>query len=131
MALFEIVDEGNGGTRTSFCGTTGTLRGTDYVEVFIADHTSHAPVERFGSGLIAGLCACAITQPFDMIKTHVQLFSQHSLYEFISLLYQQGGVLAFFRGFWLRATRRALMAALSWTFFDEVCSYCKYQVFVV
>ncbi|VDN20332.1 unnamed protein product [Gongylonema pulchrum] len=52
------------------------------------DHTSHAPVERFGSGLIAGLCACAITQPFDMIKTHVQLFSQHSLYEFISLLYQ-------------------------------------------
>ncbi|VDK47177.1 unnamed protein product [Anisakis simplex] len=83
---------------------------------------AHKPVTRFGSGILAGLMACAVTQPFDITKTHVQLYplKYRSMFHVASHLYSRGGLVAFFNGFWLRATRRTLMSALNWTLFDEL-----------
>lgn len=45
-------------------------------ETIIAEGRVHLPATRFSSGVLAGLMACAVTQPFDITKTHVQLYPQ-------------------------------------------------------
>ncbi|MFH4982767.1 hypothetical protein AB6A40_009476 [Gnathostoma spinigerum] len=86
------------------------------------DASKCTPLSRFLSGLCSGICACAVTQPFDITKTHIQLFPNRysSLARVTLSLFKQGGFLVFFTGFWLRAIRRTLMATLNWTIFDEL-----------
>ncbi|VDM42398.1 unnamed protein product [Toxocara canis] len=101
----------------------------------------HAPATRFSSGVLAGVLACAVTQPFDITKTQIQLYPQkyrslfhvaHHLYlvNYTSCvhcyLHVRGGLTAFFNGFWLRATRRTFISAMNWTIFDEVLRRLSY-----
>lgn len=93
-----------------------------YLKFLIKSEEEHAPARRFASGVLAGVMACAVTQPFDIMKTHVQLYPTKfkSLTDVIGCLYKDGGLRSYFNGFWLRASRRTAMAALSWTVFDEL-----------
>uniref|UniRef100_A0A915ADF0 Solute carrier family 25 member 38 n=1 Tax=Parascaris univalens TaxID=6257 RepID=A0A915ADF0_PARUN len=93
-----------------------------YLRLFNKEGRVHLPAIRFSSGVLAGLMACAVTQPFDITKTHVQLYPQRyrSVLCVIGHLYSRGGIIAFFNGFWLRAVRRTLMSAMNWTIFDEL-----------
>uniref|UniRef100_A0A0N5AIF3 Mitochondrial glycine transporter n=1 Tax=Syphacia muris TaxID=451379 RepID=A0A0N5AIF3_9BILA len=77
---------------------------------------------RFFCGVAAGIFACALTQPFDIVKTQLQLYPKrfNSSAQVIIFIYKQGGLSSFFNGFLLRAGRRTAMAALSWTVFDGV-----------
>ncbi|KAI6174746.1 hypothetical protein M3Y99_01999700 [Aphelenchoides fujianensis] len=81
------------------------------------------PLVRFGAGLTSGFLACLFTQPFDVLKTVVQLypkeFSSSTLRSSFDL-YKTGSFRIFFVGYWLRATKRTLTAALNWTIFDEL-----------
>ncbi|KHN79368.1 Solute carrier family 25 member 38 [Toxocara canis] len=88
----------------------------------------HAPATRFSSGVLAGVLACAVTQPFDITKTQIQLYPQkyRSLFHVAHHLYLRGGLTAFFNGFWLRATRRTFISAMNWTIFDEVLRRLSY-----
>lgn len=76
-------------------------------------------------GLVAGLLASATTQPADVIKTRMQVrpesFSniQHTLISTIN----DGGIRSLFVGFAPRATRRTLMAAFTWAFYEHVSVY--------
>ncbi|VDN06989.1 unnamed protein product [Thelazia callipaeda] len=90
------------------------------LDFFCKDNSVHAPSERLISGVSAGICSCVITQPFDLIKTRIQLYPSQSLSRLISEFYHKGSFATLFRGFLFRSLRRTLMAAISWTLFDEV-----------
>ncbi|CAD5221959.1 unnamed protein product [Bursaphelenchus xylophilus] len=79
-------------------------------------------LSRFSCAVISGFIACLITQPFDVVKTVVQLYPKRtaSVYKATLILYKEHGWTFFFRGYLLRASRRTLAAALNWTIFDEM-----------
>ena len=76
----------------------------------------------FACGLSAGLFASLATQPFDVIKTKMQL--QSSTYKNILaasiIIFKSKGINGFFAGATPRIMRRSLMSAISWTFFDTL-----------
>ncbi|EGD74403.1 hypothetical protein PTSG_06414 [Salpingoeca rosetta] len=70
-------------------------------------------------GLAAGTLASYITQPFDVIKTRVQVHEGHvSAWSILKELIQSPSAL--FRGSLPRVVRRASVAALNWTLFDKL-----------
>lgn len=100
----------------------------------------------------AGLMACFLTQPFDIIRTVVLLYPQKfetsigaskdlykvSYWDFGRIyfdcflhttlkypIFQSGGARVFFTGFLLRASKRTLTASLNWALFEEVCVLVK------
>jgi len=85
-------------------------------------------------GIVAGTLATAVTHPPDVIKTRLQtqfhfvpknnsLFPQRqykgTLHAVVKI-YREEGLLTFFRGFLPRMIRRTLMAAFTWTFYEEI-----------
>uniref|UniRef100_A0A1I7ZKF8 Mitochondrial glycine transporter n=1 Tax=Steinernema glaseri TaxID=37863 RepID=A0A1I7ZKF8_9BILA len=85
------------------------------------DFLQVGPFVRFASGVSSGIVACVVTHPFDVVKTHVQLYpaKYRGSYQATVMLWQELGLHGFLKGFALRATRRTLMSALNWTLFDE------------
>jgi solute carrier family 25 protein 38 len=79
------------------------------------------PGIRLSCGMSAGVLACFITQPFDVLKTTAQLYPKDysSVVKTVQKLYKNFGTSVFFKAFVLRASRRTLSAALNWTIFDE------------
>lgn len=76
----------------------------------------------FGSGVVAAGLATAITNPFDAIKTRIQLQPK----EYPNMLYaaqkmiKVDGVKSLFDGLALRMSRKALSSALAWTVYEEL-----------
>ncbi|KRX18212.1 Solute carrier family 25 member 38 [Trichinella nelsoni] len=88
-------------------------------------------MQRFGCGFLAGGVACLLTQPFDTVRSRMQLFStaENSSLLVARQLLTKGGFLALFRGYTLRMARKSLMSALNWTLFD--LSYCNKYLFPI
>jgi solute carrier family 25 protein 38 len=78
----------------------------------------------FVSGVVAAGSATAITNPFDAIKTRIQL--QPSEYRNMAhaarRIVQEDGLKSLFDGLGLRMGRKALSSALAWTVYEEVVS---------
>ena len=76
----------------------------------------------FGSGVLAAGLATAITNPFDAIKTRIQLRPK----EYPNMIYaakkmvRVDGVKSLFNGLALRMSRKALSSALAWTLYEEL-----------
>jgi solute carrier family 25 protein 38 len=76
----------------------------------------------FGSGVLASGLATALTNPFDVIKTRIQLRPK----EYPNMLYavrkmvRVDGVKSLFDGLALRMSRKALSSALAWTLYEEL-----------
>jgi len=84
------------------------------------------PFVNFFSGINAGLFASIVTHPFDMIKTQIQLSQEPLSFRTAARkIYDRFGAAGFMRGITLRASRRALMAACSWTFYEELSRLFK------
>lgn len=76
----------------------------------------------FGSGVLAAGLATAITNPFDAIKTRIQLQPKkypNMLYAARKLVIDDG-VKSLFGGLGLRMGRKALSSALAWTLYEEL-----------
>lgn len=74
------------------------------------------------SGVIAAGSATAITNPFDAVKTRLQLMPQkygNSL-KATRLMLKEDGLRSFFDGLGLRMGRKALSSALAWTVYEEL-----------
>lgn len=71
-------------------------------------------------GFIAGFAASIITQPPDVIKTHMQL--QPNKYRNVRLtmmaIVQEHGLAGLFRGIVPRMIRRTMMSSLAWTVYE-------------
>jgi len=74
------------------------------------------------SGVAAGTAACAITQPFDMLKTRMQLkpsVYKNTLQSAIKV-FQEEGIIGFFDGITVRLLRKSANSAISWTVYEEI-----------
>lgn len=76
----------------------------------------------FTSGALAAGLATAVTNPFDAVKTRVQLrpSKYRNLFHATRLLVREDGVRSLFRGLGLRMTRKAVSSALAWTVYEEL-----------
>lgn len=81
-----------------------------------------APVVHFTCGVLAGLAASAVTQPFDVVKTKMQLYP-HKFTSFPQAVWdvnQRYGPQGYFKGLVPRMVRRTLMAAMAWTVYEQI-----------
>lgn len=72
-------------------------------------------------GLAAGL-ATTITNPFDAVKTRLQLMpgKYGNMMRAVRLMIHEDGVRSLFGGLGLRIGRKALSSALAWTVYEEL-----------
>ncbi|XP_040335783.1 mitochondrial glycine transporter isoform X2 [Herpailurus yagouaroundi] len=80
------------------------------------------PVVNFSCGIFAGILASLVTQPADVIKTHMQLTPVKFRWigQAVTLIFKDYGLRGFFQGGVPRALRRTLMAAMAWTVYEEM-----------
>ncbi|KAF8867257.1 solute carrier family 25 member 38 [Acephala macrosclerotiorum] len=76
----------------------------------------------FGSGVLAAGMATAITNPFDAIKTRIQLQPKHypNMLHAGKRMIQEDGFKSLFDGLGLRMGRKAISSALAWTLYEEL-----------
>ncbi|KAJ9613096.1 hypothetical protein H2200_003037 [Cladophialophora chaetospira] len=74
------------------------------------------------SGVLAAGLATAMTNPFDAVKTRLQLMPQKygNTLKATRLMLKEDGIKAFFDGLGLRMGRKALSSALAWTVYEEL-----------
>ncbi|XP_055457830.1 mitochondrial glycine transporter [Psammomys obesus] len=92
------------------------LHGTDRLEA------APMPLVNFGCGVLAGILASLVTQPADVIKTHMQLSPVRFRWigQAAMVIFKNHGLRGFFHGSVPRALRRTLMAAMAWTVYEEM-----------
>ena len=76
----------------------------------------------FISGTLAAGLATTITNPFDAIKTRVQLMPARYSNSFAAgrRMIREEGVRSLFDGLGLRIGRKAMSSALTWTLYEEL-----------
>lgn len=76
----------------------------------------------FVSGASAAGLATAITNPFDAVKTRLQLMPTKygNMLRAARLMVREDGVRSLFGGLGLRMARKALSSALAWTVYEEL-----------
>jgi solute carrier family 25 protein 38 len=79
-------------------------------------------VINMGSGVLAGVAATCTTQPFDMLKTRMQLKPTiyKNMIQSAKKVYLEEGMMGFFDGISVRLIRKPLNSAISWTIYEEV-----------
>ncbi|KAF3316510.1 hypothetical protein TWF173_001797 [Orbilia oligospora] len=80
-----------------------------------------AALVNLSSGLTAGVLATAATNPFDALKTRIQLFPETytNLWVAGRKVIGEEGFMALFDGLGLRMGRKALSSAVMWTAYEE------------
>ncbi|KAM4603414.1 mitochondrial glycine transporter B isoform 2-T2 [Polymixia lowei] len=123
------------GIRALFSGLTATLlRDAPFSGIYVmfysqakkslpqeVSSSSYAPLVNFGCGMVAGVLASLVTQPADVVKTHIQVSSSHlSTADAVRYIFTEHGLRGFFRGAVPRSLRRTLMAAMAWTVYEQL-----------
>ena len=82
---------------------------------------SSAPVN-FLSGILAAGLATTVTNPFDAVKTRLQLMpgKYSNLFSAAQRMVKEDGFRSLFDGLGLRMGRKAISSALSWTLYEEL-----------
>lgn len=84
-------------------------------------------LHNFACGAVAAATASVVTHPFDVIRTRLQL-ARHAegwpqgegLFRGAARLCREEGSMVLFRGLGMRLVKRSLMAAMTWSWFDEL-----------
>lgn len=76
----------------------------------------------FASGVAAAGLGTAFTNPFDAIKTRLQLMPQKygNMVQAAKLMLREEGVSSLFDGLGIRMARKAMSSALAWTVYEEL-----------
>ena len=84
--------------------------------------TSGSATINFVSGLIAAVSATTMTNPFDAIKTRIQLAPDRyrNMVNAARLMLRDEGIRSMFSGLSLRLGRKAISSALTWTVYEEI-----------
>ena len=86
-------------------------------EVLLSPHIN------FSIGFLAGAIATAITHPFDVIKTRIQVSKTKSpigLVNHIKNIYRHQGTIGLNRGLFLRIVKRPLSTGIVWTVYESL-----------
>jgi solute carrier family 25, member 38 len=83
---------------------------------------SRAAVINFTSGILAGAACSAVSNPFDAVKTRIQLQpgQYRNTWHAARRMWAEEGFRSFLDGLTLRMTRKALSSALAWTVYEEL-----------
>lgn len=122
------------GLRGLFSGLSATLlRDAPFSGLYLMFYTqtkkfaksksdSQSPAVFFSCGLFAGFLASVVTQPADVVKTHMQLYPDrfNKVHRVILHVYERDGAKGFLRGIVPRTVRRTLMAAMAWTVYEQM-----------
>ncbi|KAF9869822.1 hypothetical protein CkaCkLH20_12739 [Colletotrichum karsti] len=84
--------------------------------------TSHATVVNFSSAIMAGATCSVISNPFDAIKTRIQLQPTiyRNMYQACHKMVTEEGIRSLLDGVMLRMSRKAMSSALAWTVYEEL-----------
>lgn len=76
----------------------------------------------FASGVFSGAACSVISNPFDAVKTRIQLqpSEYHNMVHAARRMVGEEGVRALWDGLALRMSRKALSSALAWTVYEEL-----------
>ncbi|KAI7594648.1 Solute carrier family 25 member, partial [Hortaea werneckii] len=76
----------------------------------------------FASGVVAAISATTLTNPFDSIKTRLQIApgKYGNMFQAARLMLQQEGIQSMFSGLSMRIGRKALSSAFTWTAYEEL-----------
>lgn len=85
-------------------------------------HVSTAATINFSSGVIAGAACSAISNPFDAVKTRIQLQPgvYRNMFHAAHRMVTTEGVRSLLDGLALRMGRKAISSALAWTVYEEL-----------
>ncbi|CAG8477144.1 9032_t:CDS:2 [Ambispora gerdemannii] len=85
-------------------------------------YTIASPIIHSSSAVFAGIAATIITQPFDMLKTRMQLrpLDYRNTLQAGRKMLREEGFLGFFDGITLRLARKTVQSAIAWTIYEEV-----------
>ncbi|KAK1449618.1 Dor1-like family protein [Colletotrichum melonis] len=88
----------------------------------VAITTSHATLVNFSSAVMAGGACSVISNPFDAIKTRIQLQPAvyRNMYQACQKMISEEGVRSLMDGVALRMSRKAMSSALAWTVYEEL-----------
>ncbi|CAG8475810.1 12051_t:CDS:2 [Ambispora leptoticha] len=96
-----------------------------------------SPIIHSSSALFAGISATILTQPFDMVKTRMQLKpldyrnmlqAARKVFLIPSDYFQEEGFLGFFDGITMRLARKPVQSAVAWTIYEEIVTqFHKYR----
>lgn len=83
---------------------------------------SSAATTNFASGVLAAVSATTMTNPFDAIKTRLQLMpgKYSNMWQAAGRMLKEEGMRSMFDGLSLRIGRKALSSALAWTVYEEL-----------
>lgn len=84
--------------------------------------TSTAAAVNFASGLTAATLCTVVSNPFDAVKTRIQLQPTvyHNMYRTAIKMVADEGLRSLWSGLTLRLTRKALSSAVAWTLYEEL-----------
>lgn len=76
----------------------------------------------FVSGVVAAMAATTLTNPFDAIKTRLQIAPgrYRNMIQAAKMMLQDEGVRSMFSGLSIRIGRKAISSALTWTVYEEL-----------
>lgn len=76
----------------------------------------------FMSGVVAAMTATTLTNPFDAIKTRLQIApgKYHNMVQAAKMMLKEEGFRSMLNGLSLRIARKALSSALTWTVYEEL-----------
>ncbi|GJC87313.1 mitochondrial glycine transporter [Colletotrichum liriopes] len=84
--------------------------------------TSHATLVNFSSAIMAGAACSVVSNPFDAVKTRIQLQPAiyRNMYQACHKMVTEEGVRSLLDGVALRMSRKAMSSALAWTVYEEL-----------
>lgn len=88
----------------------------------VTPFSGSAVAVNFVSGVLAAVTATTITNPFDAIKTRIQIAPgrYRNMVQAAKMMLRDEGVRSMFSGLSLRIGRKAVSSALTWTVYEEV-----------
>ncbi|OAA65413.1 mitochondrial carrier protein [Niveomyces insectorum RCEF 264] len=83
---------------------------------------SRAAAINFSSGVLAAAACSAVSNPFDAVKTRIQLqpARYHNMVHAARRMLAEEGVRSLWDGLALRMSRKAMSSALAWTVYEEL-----------
>ena len=102
----------------------------------VNDNNNALPTHiNFSIGFIAGSIATALTQPFDVIKTRMQVTTSNTssnpienVTSYFKDIYTKEGSVGLGRGLILRVIKRPLSTAVTWTVYEALNDYKHFFV---
>lgn len=84
--------------------------------------TTMASSINFSSAILAGAACSAVSNPFDAVKTRIQLQPQkyRNMWQAWYKMIAEDGIKSIWSGLGLRMSRKALSSALAWTVYEEL-----------